>query len=66
MGENTKESGSTITWKAMDFTLGMMVEPSKGNTKMIKSMAMVFIVGTMGENTRETGSLANSMDWESM
>ncbi len=55
MAGNTKESGSTIIWKATDFTHGMMEGLSKDNTKMIKSTAMEFIVGTMGENTRETG-----------
>ena len=39
----------------------MMVGNTKENTKMIKSMGMVFINGQMGDNTSDTGTKENSM-----
>lgn len=61
MVENTEESGSTTTWKDLDFTLGTMEEHSKGSIKMTKSMAMESTDGTMVESTKATGSLASNM-----
>lgn len=48
-------SGKTITWKDLVFTLGVMDELMKVNTRMIRNMVMGSINGLMAESTKETG-----------
>jgi hypothetical protein len=54
------ENGKIITCMEREFTHGLTVEDMKVNTKWIKSMDMVFIIGQMEEFTREIGSTVNN------
>ena len=63
-GEDTKENGLKIIWKAWEFIFGMTAECIKVNTKMIRSMAMAYTPGQTAVVTRATGSEESSMVWD--
>jgi hypothetical protein len=57
-------SGLIITWKVLEFILGLMGENMKVSIKMIKSMDLGFIAGQTNENTKDIGIKENSTDLE--
>jgi len=59
---NMKENGKITIWRELVFISGMMVENTKANIKMIKSMGMEFIHGLMVVAMRVTGIKENSME----
>jgi hypothetical protein len=61
MEDNTKESGSIITWKASVSTHGKMAEDTKENTKMTRNMDMEFTLGLIVDSIKDGGSKGNSM-----
>jgi hypothetical protein len=58
----TPVSGSRITWRAMEFTIGLMGEFTRGSTQTIRSTGLVFTRGRTAVNMRGTGPKGNSMD----
>jgi hypothetical protein len=61
MAEDSKANGKTITWKAMEFTSGMMEESMKVNIEMTKKMDMEYTFGQMADNMKAIGSKVNNM-----
>jgi hypothetical protein len=61
MEENIKENGLTITWKVLVFTHGKMEDAMKESIKMIRKMAMAFILGVINVSIKVGGLEANSM-----
>lgn len=60
MAENIKVNGLITIWRELESTLGQMVEDTKVNIKMIKSMALVSTPGKIIECTRDIGSKESS------
>jgi len=57
-------SGLIITWKVLEFILGLTGDAMKASIKMIKSMDLGFIAGQTSENTKDIGTKENSTDLE--
>jgi hypothetical protein len=54
------ENGKITTCMEREFTHGLTAEDMKVNTKWIKSMDTVFIIGQTEEFTKEIGSMVNN------
>jgi len=55
-----RESGSKITWRALEFISGTMAVFTKASTKTIRSMDSVFTLGLMAAVMRATGTGVSS------
>jgi len=60
MAEYIKVTGLTIKYMAKGLLLGLMVEFTRENIIMIKSMDMVFLNGLMEDNTMAHGLMGNN------
>lgn len=61
MAESMKESGSITTWRDSGSMCGTMDASMRGNTRMIKSMALAFIHGLTAGAMKATGGRENNM-----
>lgn len=59
MVDNMKGIGETTWYSAKGDILGLMVGDIRDSIVSIKSMARVFIIGKMVENSKEYGIMAN-------
>lgn len=60
MKELTLVNGSKIIWRALAFTIGLMVVFTRDSTQMIRNMALACIRGLMDANMKATGPKENS------
>jgi len=58
MEESTTETGKITKWRGGEFSLGRTEKGTKGNILMIKSMALGYLHGQMGEYMKEIGLMA--------
>jgi len=59
-------SGWITTWKDQGYTPGMMAESIQACIRMIRNMALGYILGLMGGVMRATGVRESSMVWVCM
>ena len=62
MEGNITGSGKIIKCMVKVNSLGLMVEDTKGNMKMIKNMGKGRLFGQMAESMREAGKMGNKME----
>ena len=62
---NSMVAGSTIKWRAEEFSPGPMEEGTKETISMIRRRDRVSSPGQMAESTREDGKTASSTEWAS-
>jgi hypothetical protein len=60
--ESILDIGEATLWTNLVFTLGKMEECTKASIRMIKSMAMAFILGQMLKDMLAGGVMESSMD----
>jgi hypothetical protein len=62
MEESTAELGRTVSYMAKECTNGLMAGSMMASMWMTRSKVMEHISGLMGDSTRVTGMMANSME----
>ncbi len=58
---NIRVTGEQIRWKAEESLHGLTIEDTKASMLTIKSKAREFSTGLMAGNTKDNGTMANSM-----
>ena len=54
-------NGTTISWKALEYSRGQMERTTPDNIKMTKKMGKVLKSGQMEENISALGKMENNM-----
>ena len=62
--ENTQATGYATKCMEKDFSLGKMAESIKEIIMMIRSKAMVYLLGQMEDNMTDNGIMENKTEWE--